>query len=135
MHDGPVVPALSCVGFEPPMAGGPVVVRNHRVLPLKARLLDAGGVAVGEGIAAPPVVRVTYEPGTGSPVDVTSSALHAGRGTAENAFSFDADAGRWQLNLVTRGFAEPGTYRVTAESGDPLRYAISPTCEATFVIE
>ncbi len=135
MHDGPVVPALSCVGFEPPMAGGPVVVRNHRVLPLKARLLDAEGAPVGAGIAAPPVVRVMYEPGTGAPVDVTASALHAGRGTAEGAFSFDVDSGEWHFNLVTRDFSAPGTYRVTAESGDRLRYAISPTCEATFVIE
>lgn len=115
------------------MAGGPVIVKNHRVLPLKAQLLDLEGAAVGGAdIAAPPVVRVVYDPG-GSPVDVTDRAAPAGRGEGES-FSFD-DSGRWHFNLVTRKYTAPGTYRVSMESGDDASYAISPTCEATFVIE
>jgi hypothetical protein len=97
------------------MARGPVHVKNHRVLPLEARLLDANGVEVGAGIAAPPVLRVVHDPGEGSPVDVTESALPAGRGTAAGAFSLDAGSGTWPFNLATRSDAAPGTYHLSIE--------------------
>jgi hypothetical protein len=135
VHDGRVAPALACVGFEPPMAGGPVTVRNHRVLPLKAQLLDADGVAVNEDAIAAPLLRVVYDdPASGAAVDVTDGASATGQGTADHAFSFD-DADRWHFNLMTRSYTAAGTYHVNMQSGDPAAYAISPTCEATFVIE
>ncbi len=65
---------------------------------------------------------------------MTASALPAGRGTDANAFSFDP-TGRWHFNLMTRNHTARGTYHVFMESGDRTSYAISPTCEATFVIE
>jgi len=129
-----VVP-ISCVGFEPPMASGSVVVKKNRVLPLKAQLLDTGGNNVTDSdIAAFPVLQVLYDSGIGGdPVDVTDDSLPAGQGTDGNQFEFSGD--KWHFNLKTKNYSAMGTYNISMISGDGSEYMINPKCEATFVIE
>ena len=127
---GPAV--YSCVGFEAPMNGGPVSVKTNRALPLKAQLLDFNGNAIDETqIEAPPVIQVTFEPGTPSAVDVTEDAVPVGLGTEGNEFVFKEL--KWRYNLKTKAFAASGTYLVEMVSGDS--YSIYPTCAASFVIQ
>jgi streptogramin lyase len=132
----PLVPQLGCVGFDPPMAAGPVTVKKNRALPHKAHLFDADGLPVTDAdIAAPPVIQVLYESGTGeAAIDVTDDALAAGEGTDGNQFVCTED-GKWQFNLKTKNYTASGTYTVTMESGDKLEYVIDPKCEASFVIK
>ena len=127
---------LRCVGFEPPMAAGPVTVKKNRALPHKAHLFDADGLPVTDaGIAAPPVIQVLYQSGTGeAAIDVTDDALAAGEGTDGNQFVCTEDE-KWQFNLKTKNYTASGAYTVSMESGDDSEYAIDPTCEATFVIK
>ncbi len=127
---------ISCVGFEPPLASGPVTLKKNRVLPLKAQLLDgAGNIVTDSDIAALPVLQVLYDSGIrGDPVDVTNDALPAGQGTEGNQFVFTDDL-KWQFNLKTRNYTAVGTYNITMVSGDDSEYMIEPMCEAGFVIE
>ncbi len=136
MHDG-LVPfdRLTCEGFEPPLAGGPVRVKKNRVLPHKARLSGHDGMEVTDlELETSPVIQVMHDSGAGSASDVTDDALPAGQGTEGNQFYFDF-SGKWQFNLKTKNYTAPGTYHVTMVSGDLTEYDISPVCEATFVIE
>lgn len=128
-------PTHSCVGFEPPLANGPVKVKKNRVLPLKAELFDADGFALGNGhLDAAPVVQVMYDSGTdGAPVDVSMDALPAGLGMDGNMFVFTGS--QWQFNLKTRNYTAPGTYMVGLVSGDTAEYGVAPICVAEFVIE
>ena len=128
-------PGFSCVGFEPPMASGPVTVRANRALPLKAELFDTYDYAVTDlDLVAPPVVQVWFDPGNGSPpIDVTGDALPAGQGDDGNQFVFTGS--QWQYNLKTSNYSAEGTYSITMAAGDNTEYLISPSCEAQFVIE
>jgi len=124
---------FSCLGFEPPMDGGPVTVQGNRALPLKAQLFDADGFAVTDlDIVAPPVIQVLFDTGMGGdPVDVTGDALPAGQGTEGNQFEFGVD--KWQFNLKTTNLTAEGTYTITMISGDESEYTINPSCTAEFV--
>lgn len=129
--------ALSCEGFEPPMANGPVTVKKNRALPLKAELSDPDSNAItATDISASPVVQVLYTSGIGAvPEDVTDDALNAGAGTDGNQFEYDPNTGKWQFNLKTKNYDAPGTYTITMVSGDESEYLIDPTCSASFVVE
>jgi hypothetical protein len=127
--------AISCVGFESPMASGPVTVKKNRVLPLKAQLLNTESNNVTDSDIAAPVLQVLYNSGTGGdPVDVTDVALHAGEGTDGNQFVFTDDL-KWQFNLKTKNYAAQGTYTISMVTGDGSEYRIDPMCEAKFVIK
>jgi hypothetical protein len=130
------VAEFSCYGFEPPMAAGPVTVKKNRALPHKAQLLDVDGYAVTDAdIAAPPVIQVLFDSGSGGdPIDVTDDALPAGQGTEGNQFVYTEDE-KWQFNLKTKNYTASGTYTVTMETGDEAEYLIDPTCESSFVIK
>lgn len=128
---------VSCVGFESPMANGPVKVRGkNRALPLKAELLDDGGAALTDAhLASTPVLQVLYDAGQGAgAVDVTDEALPAGQQTEGNQFIFTTD-GKWQYNLSTKNYTAPGTYHLSIVTGDVEEYEISPSCQASFVVD
>ena len=128
-------PVLSCVGFEPPMAGGPVKVKKNRALPLKGQLFDSDGIVITDlDLTAPPVVQVLFDSGGGgTAVDVSGQALPAGLGDDGNQFVYTG--ARWQYNLKTKNYTAPGTYTVSMASGDDAEYLVDPTCEAEFVIK
>jgi hypothetical protein len=125
---------LSCTGFQPPMASGPVTVRGNRALPLKAQLFNADGAQMTDlELTAPPVLQVMFESAAGgTPVDVTGDALPAGHGTDGNEFEYNLPDQLWQYNLKTKDYTAAGTYTITMVSGDDSEYIIDPTCEATF---
>lgn len=127
---------LKCVGFESPMDKGPVTVKQNRVLPLKAVLLDSDSNPITDAdITALPVLQVFYDSGTGSdPIDVTDEALPAGQGTEGNQFVF-TDEGKWQFNLKTKNYTAPGTYTIYMNTGDSSEYVIDPQCEASFMVK
>ena len=128
-----IAPFHACIGFDAPMDRGPVTVRKHRVLPLKARVLDADGVELDDlDLGTPPVLQVLFTSARdGDAVDVTEEALPAGSGSRGNQFEFTKD--RWRFNLETRNYTAAGSYRVQLLSGDPAEYEIE-TCEGEFVI-
>ena len=83
-------------------------------------------------IPARPVVQVMFTPATGGdPQDVTDSALPVEFGTEGNQFELKMH--KWRYNLKTTNYSAPGAYTVTMIPG--ANYTISPTCQATFVIE
>jgi hypothetical protein len=127
-------PAYACVGFEPPLADGPVTVRGNRALPLKAELRDEEGIALTDAdLSASPVVQVEYHSGAGgTPEDVSDQALWAGQGSSGNAFVFNGD--RWRFNLKVGNYTSPGTYVISMISGDGGEYRVDPTCEAEFIV-
>jgi hypothetical protein len=129
-----VAPAHACIGFEPPLADGPVTVRGNRALPLKAELLDQDGFALTDAdLSTSPVVQVSYHSGIGAtPEDVSDQALWAGQGTSGNGFVFSGD--RWRFNLKVGNYTAPGTYVISMISGDGAAYLVDPTCEAQFVV-
>jgi hypothetical protein len=55
-----------------------------------------------------------------------------GQGDDGNQFVFDGKF--WAFNLSTKGLA-PGTYTITAVSGNLSEYVIDPTCTAVVEIE
>lgn len=125
-------PVLSCVGFEPPMDQLAVTVNKNRALPLKAQLIDSHGTPItAADLPAPPVLQVSYDPGTGVAEDVSDEALPAGQATQGNQFVFTED--KWQFNLLTKNYTAPGTYTLTIVQGD--NYLIDPACVARFVIK
>jgi DNA-binding beta-propeller fold protein YncE len=130
----PTAEHLSCTGFQPPMASGPVTARGNRALPLKAQLFDGDGLEVTDlEITAPPVLQVTFlSAGGGDAQDVTDDALPAGFGTEGNEFEYNLANGVWQFNLKTKNYSAAGTYTITMVSGDESEYLIDPTCEAVF---
>jgi hypothetical protein len=127
-------PAYACVGFEPPLADGPVTVRGNRALPLKAELRDEDGIALTDAdLGAAPVVQVEYHSGVdASPEDVSDQALWAGQGSSGNAFVFNGD--RWRFNLKVGNYSAPGTYAISMISGDGGEYRVDPTCESEFIV-
>ena len=128
---------VSCVGFEPPMANGPVTVRGkNRALPLKAQLLDGGGTPLTPAdLASAPVLQVLYDAGQGGePEDVSDQVLPAGQGSEGNQFVYTTD-GKWQYNLTTKNYTAPGTYQISIVAGDDEEYLIAPACQASFVVE
>jgi hypothetical protein len=127
-------PAYACVGFEPPLADGPITVKGKRALPIKAEVLDEDGAALTDAdLSAAPVVQVTYQSGIGAtPEDVSDQTLWVGQGTIGNAFVFSGS--KWKFNLKTGNYTAPGTYTITMVSGDEAEYRVDPTCEAQFVV-
>lgn len=121
---------VTCVGFEPPMENGPVLVKKNRVLPLKAQLFKDGDALSDADIAAP-VVEVTFDAGTG-PEPVLVEALAVGLGDDGNQFVF-TEEGKWQFNLSTKPYTAPGTYMVSMKPGSP-EYRLNPACSVQFVI-
>ena len=123
------------VGFEPPLDQGAVMVHKHRVLPMKAALLEEGLAITGLDIVAPPVIEVLFSSAAppSDPVDVTDDALTAGLGTDGNQFVF-TDDGKWQFNLKTKDYTALGAYTVRMRSGDPAEYKIDPEPSFIFVI-
>jgi hypothetical protein len=129
------VPKYSCLGFENPMGKGPVTVKNNRVLPLKAQLIDQyGDLIIDTDIASPPVLQVTGKDSGGSNTDLTNQGLFAGQGTDKRQFVFTAD-GKWQFNLNTKNYSKPGTYTISILTGNSSEYVIEPSCRALFMIE
>jgi hypothetical protein len=130
-------PALSCSGFEPPMDGGPITARGNRALPLKAQLIDDGGLPISDiDVTALPIVQVVFSSGSGGdPIDVSDHAYPAGWGTDGNQFEYNLADLVWQFNLKTKNYTGPGTYSITMVSGDDSEYIIDPACEAVFVRE
>lgn len=126
----------TCIGFEPPLADGPVTSKKNRVLPLKAQIFNTNGDLITDtDIVAPPVIQVLFNSGSGGdPLDVTDDALPAGLGTEGNQFVF-TDEGKWQFNLKTKEYTASGTYSISVVSGDDSEYIIGPSCVAQFVIE
>lgn len=126
-------PQLVCEGFEPPMDAYPVTVKGNRALPLKVQLFDANDYLVTDvDISAAPVLQVLYYASTnGDPVDVTSAALPAGKGTEGNQFVF-TDTLTWQYNLKTKNYTAIGTYMISVVSGDDAEYMINPACVTSF---
>jgi hypothetical protein len=125
-------PALTCLGFEPPLDGPVVVKKPNRVLPLRMTLVDADGNVV-TSLADPPVVNVYYEGAPyydedGEPKELDS----VGRGDDGNKFVFNGTF--WAFNLSTRGLAA-GTYTIWAVSGNDGDYVIPPDCVVEVVIE
>jgi len=131
---GSAVPSMSCTGFQPPMASGPVTARGNRALPLKAQLFDANGAEMTDlDLAARPVLQVMFQSASGrTAVDVTNDALPAGFGTEGNEFEYNLVDLVWQYNLKTKDHTAAGTYTITMVSGDDAEYVIVPTCEAAF---
>lgn len=125
------VAPLTCSGFEPPLARGPVTVKKNRPLPFKGQLFGAGGQLVDDsGIVAPPVIQVIFD----NSVDVSDDVLSSRAGTNGNQFEFLG--GKWRFNLKIKNFTDKGTYTVTMESGDTTEYQIDdPTCTGQFVIK
>jgi hypothetical protein len=127
-------PTFSCVGFEPPMAVGPVTVRGNRAMPLKAVVVDSDGFEISDlDVSAPPVIQVAFEGiGGSSVVDVTGDAVPVGMGTDGNEFEYNLADGVWQFNLKTKNYTAEGTYTITMVSGDASEYTIDPACQAAF---
>lgn len=140
VEKGILVPLLSCTGFEPPMANGPVKVKKNRVLPLKTQLLDIDNneiIITGLDITSLPVIQVLYDScQTGEPEDVTDQTLPAGNGTEGNQFEFTVD-NKWQYNLKTSNYTAIGTYFIYIKSGDSSEYIIDQLSysPAQFVID
>lgn len=130
-----IVPTISCVGFESPMASGPVIVKGDRALPLKIQLLSEANSIISAGdVVAAPVLRVHYQSLNDlNPIDVTSESLSAELATTGTQFQY-ADT-KWKYNLKTVNFLTAGTYEITIVSGDETEYHISESCKATFVIK
>ena len=117
------------------MGKGPVTVKNNRVLPLKAQLIDQyGDLIIDTDIASPPVLQVTGKDSGGSNADLTNQGLFAGQGTDKKQFVFTAD-GKWQFNLNTKNYSKPGTYTISILTGNSSEYVIEPSCRALFMIE
>jgi hypothetical protein len=133
---GTPVETLSCAGFEPPLANGPVKVKGNRALPLKTEIFDADGFAVTDGdLAVPPVVQIWYEFGTPNEDFIEVEALPAGQGDEGNQFVFTDDE-KWQFNLKTANYTASGTYTIFMETGDDSEYVFAtPTCTAEFVVK
>ncbi len=127
---------VTCNGFGPPAATGPVVVRHRRSLPLRVILQDDSGTDLTDTtLVARPVLQVTYNDGSGDqPIDVTSQALAPGRASHGNQFRFDAD-GYWWHNLRNRSYTAAGSYTVSLTSGDSSAYVIDPACAVELVVD
>jgi hypothetical protein len=146
---GPVadVPVFQCEGFLDPAADRPGWARHAhgrfadlagkllQQLPfrlLSATLVDHHGVIVTpQELWSPPVVQVLHTPPGGETQDITPRIVR--RGSTDFVHRYPTD--RWFKVLWRRDLAEPGTYVITLESGDPQEYAVDPTCVEWIVRE
>ena len=131
-----IITTYNCIGFEPPMANGPVTVRKNRALPLKAQIFDEEGYLItGTDVVSPPVIQILFDSGVSEdPIDVTDEAYPVGQGSDGNQFVF-TEEDKWQFNLKTKNYNASGTYHISTISGDSSEYNIDPECTATFIIE
>lgn len=131
----PEVPTLNCEGgFKAPMAIHPVKAKKNRVFPLKMELFDDGVEQTDIELVDAPVVMVTPVSGTGEDgMDVNDGVLSAGHGSDGNQFDF-TDDDIWQFNLKSKNYSDPGTYEVSAISGDLEKYVIDSSCKTSFII-
>jgi len=129
------VDMYACEGFHPPADSSPLKVKGKgRTIPLKANL-TADGIPIGsDDPIAWPRLRVLYLDTGGDPMEVTGLALADGHGTADHRF-VSADGLKWQYNLDTVNFVNPGKYRVELLSGNDGEYVIEPTCVVEYSIE
>lgn len=126
------VPAMDCVGFEPPMDKEVSLKRPNRVLPFKMQVFDELGNLQTDADITPPVIQYVYDSVVfgGTEGDELNSA---GRGDEGNRFSYNSDDEKWHFNLSVKGFAE-GSYTVNAVSGESELYMLDG-CEGNFVIQ
>ena len=124
----------TCIGFDAPLAKGPVKVNKKRALPLKMMLLDEAGNIVTEFLNdTPPVLQVLYSAHVSdTPTDVTTDALGAGMGSEGNQFELNDD-GSWQYNLKTNNYTASGTYTVSVVLNSA--YVLDTNCVASFVVK
>jgi hypothetical protein len=114
------------------MSAGRVKVKKNRALPVKAQLFDSDGSLVTDAMISPPVIQVVFTASSSTEsIDVTEDALAAGMGTDGNEFEFNID--KWQFNLKTNPYRAAGNYTISLVPGSG--YVVSPTCEASFVVE
>lgn len=130
-----LAPTFRCVGFEAPLGGSPVVVRGPRTLALRAKLLDSEALEVSSAtVTSAPALQVRLLPaGGGDAVDVTNLATPRGLPASGTRFAYTLD-GKWQYNLATEAFRQPGEYRVSLRSGDASEYLVNPACEGAFLV-
>jgi hypothetical protein len=117
--------SLTAVGFRAPMDSGPVAVKkkSNRVLPFKMQILKNGVPQTPSDIAAPVIeIQFNSEPYVGPTAD---NLLSSGQGDDGNQFSYNSADQTWQFNLNSRQFTAPGTYTVTAISGDSAEYTLN----------
>lgn len=128
----PVGPKFACEGFEAPLDADVSVKKPNRVLPLRMALVDVEGIPLtGDDIVMPPVVQVIFTDVSGGDTNLEDLDT-AGKGDDGNMFVFDGS--NWAFNMKTKGFA-PGSYAITAVSGDLAEYVIDPTCEVNVSIQ
>jgi hypothetical protein len=126
----PPPPSYACSGFQAPMDKPVVVKKAGRVLPLRMNLQDSSGAIMSA--ITPPVIQVSYL-GSYEYEDGALDELNfAGQGSEGNVYVWNGEY--WAFNMVTKGLA-PGTYTITAVSGDAGEYLIHPTCSASVQIE
>lgn len=134
--DLPGIQTYSCTGFQPPFSVALSLKQNtDRAIPLKSQLFTAAGTLVDSTTIGgpPPVVNVTYSAVSGgTAVDETSLLDPLGQSSNGNQFNFDSSTGVWWFNLASTPYKAVGTYRVTIQSGDQTKYAISAQCSGTF---
>lgn len=123
---------INCDGFQSPMDKTISVKKKNRVLPLKMVCTDGDGKVLGDADIAAPLVEVDFS-GGGSGTTPEDVYLTAGQGDEGNIFSYSN--GVWQFNLQTKNFNGTGTYAISAVSGAPSDYQISPSATGTFVVQ
>jgi hypothetical protein len=129
------VEAFACEGFAPPFDVALAIGnRVNRAIPVKAQLVDGDGFLITDlNIDAPPVVNVSFTPGSGGEAqDLTDELAPIGTANRDNIFRFDPGTQTWVYNLGTQQYKSPGTYVVSMRSGDESSYIIDPTCRGEF---
>lgn len=129
------VEAFACEGFDPPFDVALAIGKKvDRAIPLKAQLIDSDGFLITDlDIDAPPVVNVSFTPGSGGPTeDLTDQLAPIGSANTGNLFRFDPDTQTWVYNLGTKQYKSAGTYAVSMRSGDEASYIVDPTCSGQF---
>lgn len=130
-----IVPTLTCLGdsFESPFSEI-ITLKNNmkKAIPVKMALVDADGNLITDSdISSPPVVNVSYTPGTGADDSNNPDLVPPGLADDGNEFRFDYPY--WLINLATKQFSSEGTYVVTAVAGDESYTIDAASCSGTFV--
>lgn len=123
---------INCEGFQSPMDQAVRVKKKNRVLPLKMICTDGGGKVLSDADIAAPLVEVDFS-GGGSGTTPEDVFLAAGQGDEGNIFTYSN--GVWRFNLQTKNFDGTGVYDISAVSGAPSEYQISPSATGTFEVE
>ncbi len=131
----PATPALTCQNdrFESPFSEV-ITLKNKmkRAIPVKMQLVDVDGyVITGSDLSSPPVVNVSYNPGTGADDSNNSDLVPPGLADDGNEFRYDDPY--WVINLATKQFTSAGTYEVTAVAGDDSYAIDANSCSGTFI--